>query len=140
MLGLNVRGAKLAGLIPCKKYDATCLFCIAFEHIPPTKTCCLCRISSHSARYPSLEGSFANCRCLHPLPPLSTYLKTGPVKSGLWSGRFRIHPAYPGSLLPFLPVVLDPPIPPADLVHQLGLFRVVKPGYIAVQAPYCASR
>jgi len=38
MLGLNVRGAKLAGLIPCKKDDATCFFCIALEHIPPKKT------------------------------------------------------------------------------------------------------
>src|SRR5215470_4315049 len=38
MLGLNIRRAKLAGFIPCKKYDATCFFCITIEHVPPRKT------------------------------------------------------------------------------------------------------
>ena len=38
VLGLNIGRAKLAGLVSCKEDDATCLFCIAFEHISPEKT------------------------------------------------------------------------------------------------------
>src|SRR6202021_2596422 len=37
MLGLDIRGTKLAGLIPCKEDDAPRLFCIPFEHVPPKK-------------------------------------------------------------------------------------------------------
>ena len=35
VLGLNIWGTKLAGLIPCKEDDAPRLFCIPFEHVPP---------------------------------------------------------------------------------------------------------
>src|SRR5690242_2588224 len=33
MLRLDVGAAILAGFVPCKKYDATRLLCIAFEHV-----------------------------------------------------------------------------------------------------------
>src|SRR5271169_1854209 len=32
MLGLNVRGTVLAGFVARKKYDASCLLCVAFKH------------------------------------------------------------------------------------------------------------
>src|SRR5579864_3640185 len=34
MFGLNVGRAELAGFVARKKDDATCLFCIPFEHVP----------------------------------------------------------------------------------------------------------
>src|SRR5207245_1220595 len=33
MLRLNIWASILAGLVPCKKYDATRFLCIAFEHV-----------------------------------------------------------------------------------------------------------